>query len=310
MSETTRQYIYGPVPSRRLGRSLGIDLVPFKTCPYDCIYCQLGKTTNKTIERKEWVPLEPLVTQIKDKLRLEPDYITLSGSGEPTLHSKIGQLIIRIKDMTDIPVAVLTNGSLLWIPEVRKGLLPADLVIPSLDAGSARLFRYVNRPHADIVFAKMLEGLVKLRDEYAGQIWLETLLLGGVTTVEAELSMLSFCIDLIGPDKVQLNTVTRPPSEDFAGPVPHHQLEHIAKRLHHKAEIIAACPTAAETKGFTSNRDDILNLLRRRPCSLEDIATGLGIHPNEAAKLVEQLTAAGTVKTEGKYGMHYCEPSS
>ncbi len=310
MSEKAKQYLYGPVPSRRLGRSLGVDLVPFKMCPYDCIYCQLGRTTHKTIQRKEWVPLEEIVTQLKSKLHLEPDYITLSGSGEPTLYSRIGELIVRIKHLTDIPVAVLTNGSLLWIPEVRDGLMPADLVIPSLDAGSARLFGYINRPHADITFPRMLEGLVKLRDEYLGQFWLEVLLLGGVTTVEAELNMLSHCIDLIGPDKVQLNTVTRPPSEDFAEPVPLHQLEHIAQRLHDKTEVIAAYPTSAQEKSFKSNLSDILNLLRRRPCSLEDIATGLGIHPHEAAKQVEQLVSAGTVKTKGQYGMLYCEPSS
>jgi wyosine [tRNA(Phe)-imidazoG37] synthetase (radical SAM superfamily) len=265
----------------------------------------LGKTTNKTIERKEWVPLDEVLAQLKGKLYLEPDYITLSGSGEPTLYSRIGELIVKIRQMTDIPVAVLTNGSLLWIPEVRKSLLPADLVIPSFDAGSAKLFGYVNRPHTSIMFDRILEGLARLRDEYAGQFWLEVLLLSGVTTVEAEIDRLSFSIDLIGPDKVQLNTVTRPPKEDFAEPVPRHQLEHIAQRLHDKAEVIAAYPAIEEKKSFESNVDDILNLLRRRPCSLQDIATGLGIHPNEAAKQVEQLASTGTVKTKGQYGMLY-----
>ncbi|MBN2512679.1 MAG: radical SAM protein, partial [Sedimentisphaerales bacterium] len=154
-----REYIFGPVPSRRLGRSLGVDLVPFKTCSYDCIYCQLGRTTNKTLERKEWLPLAEITDQLKQKLYLKPDYITLSGSGEPTLFSRCRDLIGKIKESTDVPVAVLTNGSLLWMPEVRESLLEADLVIPSLDAGSERLFQYVNRPHPDISFDKMLEGL-------------------------------------------------------------------------------------------------------------------------------------------------------
>jgi len=152
MTEQPKQYIYGPVPSRRLGRSLGVDLVPFKTCTFDCVYCQLGRTTNRTMERKEWVPLEPVLTQLEAKLDLKPDYITLAGSGEPTLYSKMSELIIRIKELTDVPVAVLTNGSLLWIPEVRDALLSADLVVPSLDAGSSELFRYVNRPHTNIEF--------------------------------------------------------------------------------------------------------------------------------------------------------------
>ncbi|MFO7937708.1 MAG: radical SAM protein, partial [Kiritimatiellia bacterium] len=138
-----QEYIFGPVPSRRLGRSLGVDLIPFKTCSYDCIYCQLGKTTNKTIQRKEWVPVDVVVGQLEPKLALNPDYITLSGSGEPTLHSRIGDIISMIKKITDVPVAVLTNGSLLWLPEVRAALKYADLVVPSLDAGSEKAFQYV-----------------------------------------------------------------------------------------------------------------------------------------------------------------------
>ena len=166
-----REYIFGPVPSRRLGRSLGVDLVPFKTCTYDCIYCQLGRTTNKTMQRKEWVSIDIVIEQLKAKLSSKPDYITLSGSGEPTLYSRLEELIIKIKDITDIPVAVLTNGSLLWLPEVRNALKSADMVVPSLDAGSSQLFQYVNRPHADIRFSKMLQGLGDFRKYYSGQYW-------------------------------------------------------------------------------------------------------------------------------------------
>ena len=168
-----QEHIFGPVPSRRLGRSLGVDLVPFKTCTYDCIYCQLGRTINKTIQRKEWVPIDNVINQLKGKLKSKPDYITLSGSGEPTLFLRLEELIARIKSITDIPVAVLTNGSLLWLPEVRKALKSADMVVPSLDAGSSQIFQYVNRPHSDITFSKMLDGLVKFRDEYNGKYWLE-----------------------------------------------------------------------------------------------------------------------------------------
>jgi wyosine [tRNA(Phe)-imidazoG37] synthetase (radical SAM superfamily) len=307
MPEQMKPYIYGPVPSRRLGRSLGVDLVPFKTCTYDCIYCQLGRTTNKTLERKEWVPLDQVLRQIKTKLDLRPDFITLAGSGEPTLHSGIGDLIVRIKESTDVPVAVLTNGSLLWMPDVREALIPADLVVPSLDAGSSELFRYVNRPHADIVFGKMLEGLVKLREEYTGQYWLEVFLLSGVTTVEAQLNMLSHCIKLIEPDKVQLNTVTRPPAEEYAEAVPRERLEKIARQIGDGAEVIAAFPHEHAADSFESNRDDILNLLKRRPCSVQDIATGLGIHVNEAAKQVDRLVSEGRVKTRRHQGVLYCE---
>jgi wyosine [tRNA(Phe)-imidazoG37] synthetase (radical SAM superfamily) len=141
------KYVFGPVPSRRLG------------CTYDCIYCQLGRTTHKTMERKEWVPLEDVFCELEAGLEIHADYITLSGCGEPTLHSGAGEVIDRIKSMTDIPVAVLTNGSLLWQEEVRRQLLNADVVIPSLDAGDASMFRVVNRPHAGIAFDQLLFGL-------------------------------------------------------------------------------------------------------------------------------------------------------
>jgi len=292
------EYIFGPVPSRRLGRSLGVDLVPFKTCSYDCIYCQLGRTTNKTIKRKEWVPIDIVTEQLKEKLDSNPDYITLSGSGEPTLYSRLEYLISRIKDITDIPVAVLTNGSLLWLPEVRNALKSADLVVPSLDAGSSQIFQYVNRPHSDITFSKMLDGLVKFRDEYSGKYWLEIFLLAGVTTPETEINRLKTCISSIQPDKVQVNTVTRPPAEGFAEPVPQKQLQIITDKLYEKAEVIADYSEVHKQQDFSAQREDVLTLLKRRPCSVEDIAAGLGLHRNEVVKYVEELSSEGKIEAK------------
>ncbi|MBN1972044.1 MAG: radical SAM protein [Sedimentisphaerales bacterium] len=291
-----KQYIFGPVPSRRLGRSLGVDLVPFKTCSYDCIYCQLGRTTNKTIQRKEWFPLEDIINQLKEKLYLKPDYITLSGSGEPTLFSKLEELIYRIKEITDIPVAVLTNGSLLWQPEVREALKFADMVVPSLDAGSSLKFQYVNRPHADITFGKMLQGLVDFRKVYSGRYWLEVFLLAGVTTTDAEINKLKTCITDIQPDLVQVNTVTRPPAESFAEPVSKKQLEKITAQLYEQAEVIADYRDVHKEKDFTARREDIFTLLQRRPCSIEDISAGLGLHRNEVVKYIEELSAEGKIE--------------
>jgi wyosine [tRNA(Phe)-imidazoG37] synthetase (radical SAM superfamily) len=297
-SNKKREYIFGPVPSRRLGRSLGVDLVPFKTCTYDCIYCQLGRTTHKTIQRKEWLPLNEIVNQLKDKLYLKPDYITLSGSGEPTLFSRCDEIIDRIKGITDISVAVLTNGSLLWMQEVRKSLSRADLVIPSLDAGSSSLFHYVNRPHPDISFAQMTEGLIRFRDEYKGQYWLEVFLLAGVTTPKVEIEKMKTLIHSIQPDKVQVNTVTRPPAESFAEPVPKERLEYLAAQLFEHSEVIADYRGVHEKQEFVSQREDVLTLLKRRPCSIDDIAAGLGLHRNEVVKYIEELSAEGKIKAK------------
>ena len=305
METRRKKYIYGPVPSRRLGRSLGVDLVPYKVCTYDCIYCQLGRTPGSTIERKEWVPMNEIVAQLKDALHSKPDYITLSGSGEPTLHAQIERLIGEIKDTTEIPVAVITNGSLLWQPEVRRSLLNADLVVPSLDADCQEIFRYVNRPHPRIRFEPMLDGLKEFRQVFHGQYWLEVLLISGVTTAEARIRTLSECIKSIAPDKVQVNTVVRLPAEDYAIPVPSDQLEEIAARLYPGAEAILPCAHAGETEGSGAGCDDILELLQRRPCSIADIATGLRLHPHEAAKCIGRLVSERKVQARKQQGTLY-----
>ena len=180
------KHVFGPVPSRRLGRSLGVDLVPLKVCSYDCIYCQLGRTTCKTVGRKEWVSMDAVLDELKRKLACRPDYITLSGSGEPTLHSRLGEIIEHIQAMTKVPVAVLTNGSWLWQRGVREALTLADVVMPSLDAGDELLFQAVNRPHPEITFEKLVSGLEQFRREFSGQYWPEVLLLAAVRTARGD----------------------------------------------------------------------------------------------------------------------------
>ena len=282
-------YVFGPVPSRRLGRSLGVDLVPFKTCTYDCIYCQLGQTTRKTTLRQEWVPLDDVLVEVKDKLALKPDYITLSGSGEPTLYSRLDELIDRVRAMTKVPIAVLTNGSLLWQDEVRRQLMDADLVIPSLDAGGSDLFQAVNRPHRSISFKQMLDGLVTFRQQYHGQYWLEVFLLDGKTATDREARMIAEAVGRIKPDRVQLNTATRPTAEESAVMVDRQRMEDLAKLFDPSAEVIADYRRVHAQSDFAAGREAVLEMIQRRPCTLEDIAAGLGMHRNEVIKYIEEL---------------------
>jgi wyosine [tRNA(Phe)-imidazoG37] synthetase (radical SAM superfamily) len=286
-------YVFGPVPSRRLGRSLGVDLVPSKTCSYDCSYCQLGRTTCKTVERREWVPLEPVIEDLQAKLALTPDWITLSGSGEPTLYSRLDELIDRIHSITKVPVALLTNGSLLWKKELRTQLLNADLVIPSLDAGSQAVFDTMNRPAPEITFAKMLEGLIHFRQEFKKPYWLEVFFLEGINTSQSQIRDLVDCARRIQPDRIQLNTATRPPAEKYAVEVTKNRLSEIAAQFDPLAEIIVDYRGVHAQTDFTVQKQTILEMLRRRPCTLDDVAEGLGIHRNEAIKYIEELKTGG-----------------
>ncbi len=297
------RHVFGPVPSRRLGRSLGVDLVPLKTCTYDCIYCQLGRTTQKTVERREWVPLEEVLQDLREGLARQPDYVTLSGSGEPTLFSRLDELIDRIKSITDVPVAVLTNGALLWQEDVRRQLAKADLVMPSLDAGNPAMFRVVNRPHRAISFEQMLQGLITFRREFSGQYWLEVFLLGAYNIFEDELAAIRACVARIAPDRVLLNTVTRPPAEPHAIAVSHDRLAAIASTFSPRAEVLVDLPAPSDQAFCGADRQDILGLLARRPCTAEQIAVGLGLKHAEVLKHVQSLISEGLLESadvEGK----------
>lgn len=300
------RYLYGPVSSRRLGRSLGIDLVPFKTCSYDCIYCQLGRTTNKTLDRKEYVAVEEVLAELERKLAEEhiPDYISLAGSGEPTLNSGIGDLISKIKCLTDIPVAVLTNGSLLWMSEVQDALMAADLVLPSLDAGDEPLFRYVNRPHEDISFERMADGLAAFTKRFTGEVWLEVLLLAGITGMPSEAKKIATYAGRIGASRIQLNTASRPPAEDFAFPLSTDQMLALKGVFRGRVDIISENEREdPHVSSFAQTGDvDILALLGRRPCTSADVASGLGIHVTEALKHLGALIKAGKATTVSANG--------
>ena len=288
--------MFGPVPSRRLGRSLGVDLVPFKTCPFDCVYCQLGRTTTKTAKPDVYVPTEEVLAEIAAKLAGKPDcdYITISGSGEPTLHRDFGRIIAAIKAMTDVPVAVLTNGALLNNPDVRRALAQADLVMPSLDAGDAKTFQRINRPCPQVTFESVVEGLKAFRREYSGTFRLEVFLVADVNDSESQIRNIKAIVDQVRPDRVDVNTVTRPPAHEDARPVDPETLSRLCDMLGPDARVIAphALPPSRSGK---LRREVILPMLARRPCTIDDMVEVLGCHRWELAKMLGVLTDEGLI---------------
>ena len=299
-----KKYFYGPVPSRRLGRSYGVDIVPFKVCTLDCVYCQLGKTTDRTIKRKDYGPIEPILAELRETLAegLEADFITIAGSGEPTLNSRLGELIDGIKKITDIPVAILTNGTLLYKEDVRADCANADVLMPSLDAGDEQTFQRINQPHRDISIENLISGLCAFRDEFAGRIWLEVFFVEGLNTDAEQIAKIRDAIELIRPDKIQLNTAVRPTAEADIMKLDAEKLQAIAARLGPKCEVVADFSLSHHGKSFGNKAEDVLSILKRRPCSLNDICSGLGIGRNEALKYVTGLEHKGIIHSEKKDG--------
>jgi len=299
MTPLKDRHVYGPVPSRRLGRSLGIDLVPFKTCTYDCIYCQLGRTTRLTLARKAYVPPDAILDECFQVLKngAKPDFISLAGSGEPTLNSAIGRVIEGLKERAAIPVAVLTNGALLWQKEVQADLMTADLVLPSLDAGDEDLFRTINRPHPELSYARMVEGLTTFTRRFPGAVWLEVLLLAGLTDTQDAVARIAQQVGKIRPARVQLNTVCRPPAETGAAPVSVARLEILADLFPCPVDIIGReVRKGASAAAGSATEADIMAMLARRPCTADDVACGLGLHINEALKHLEALATANRLQ--------------
>ncbi len=300
-----KKYLYGPVPSRRLGRSLGVDIVPFKLCSLDCVYCQLGKTTEKTLQRGDFLPVSAVLAELKDKLAegLEADFLTIGGSGEPTLHSRLGALIDGIKKITDIPVAILTNGTLLYKKDVRADCAKADVVLPSLDAGDEQTYRRINRPHSGLSIEKLISGLCAFREEFAGQIWLEVFLIEGFNTDNHQIAKIKEAIDRICPDKVQLNTAVRPTAEPGIKALDAEKLQAIAEALGENCEVIADFSLVPHGGNIEAKAEDVLSMLKRRPCSLSDISSALGLTQNEALKYITHFQQQGVIDSRKKDGV-------
>ena len=300
---TTYRHVFGPVPSRRFGRSLGVDLTPLKTCSFNCVFCQLGPTPRTTLERREYVPVQSVKNEI---LRWRDaggtaDYATLSGSGEPTLHSGFGEVLRFLKAELPCSAVLLTNGSLLHLPEVRAAAAEADVAKLSLSAWDDDSFRQINRPHPDLDFHRSVAGMREFRQAFSGRIWLEVFLIAGLNDAPGQVERIAALAAAIGPDKIHLNTAVRPPAESAVRPVNPERLAELAELFRPRAEVIANF-VPRPGSGIAVNEIALLDMLRRRPCTARQIADVFGMHLNEVAKYTGHLLKAGQIQALQRAG--------
>jgi wyosine [tRNA(Phe)-imidazoG37] synthetase (radical SAM superfamily) len=308
------KYTFGPVNSRRLGLSLGIDLLADKTCSFNCIYCEIGASPHVTCDRKEYTPTAEIIAEIDHVIRNQSkskpiDVFTVTGNGEPTLHSGLGEIIQHIKEKTAKPVAILTNGSLLHRADVRKDLFEADIVIPSLDAALEGSFRKINRPAPCNTLCEIIDGLVVFSQEFRGKIWLEILIVKGINDTPEDIQAFQKVIAKIKPAKVQLNTVARPPLEKYAHPVSKKELEHIAKELPGKVEIIVDFSQKRKEQTRNANESEILHILQRRPCTASDICKALNLDTDSTLKALLHLEKSESISITEHQGRKYYSAS-
>lgn len=302
---------YGPVLSRRFGYSLGIDLIPFKVCVYDCIYCQLGRTTNRTAERKRYIDIDfdefrsMLVKKINECQYL--NYITFSGSGEPTLNSDISKLIGIIKKVTDIPVVVLTSGGTLGCDGIIGDIIEADIIKVSLDAPDDKILKKINRPCRGVDFDKNISGLKKLLSSFGGNVWLETMIMKGINDSPDSVCKLKEVIESLGEgiEKIHINTAVRPSGGEYMKLPVRQRLQEIKDALGKKAEIIGKVDTKKYSRNLLMIEDEVVELLRRRPTTIKDIASALGINLNEAIKIIDKLFSEEIIESKARQNIKY-----
>ncbi|MEA1945894.1 MAG: radical SAM protein [Thermodesulfobacteriota bacterium] len=299
--EKKYRYLFGPVPSRRFGRSLGVDLTPYKTCSMDCIFCQLGRTTEKTVARKEYVPTDIVLSELKEWLNKDgrADYITLSGSGEPTLHSRFGEVLEFIRANSKIPAVLLSNGTMLNLLAVRAAAACANVVKVSLSAWNQASYEWVNRPHPQLRFDHLIKGQKDFRAQFKGQLWMEIFLIAGTNSTPANVRKIADLAKEIGPDRIHLNTAVRPPSEDYAAALSEKRMEALTDLFHPTAEIIAEFK-AKHANHVQADQETIFSMLQRRPCTADQIADVFDMHLNEVSKYLGKLMRTGQICSELK----------
>jgi wyosine [tRNA(Phe)-imidazoG37] synthetase (radical SAM superfamily) len=293
------RYIFGPVLSRRLGLSLGVDLVEPKTCSLNCIYCECGATNRLTIERKEYVPADAVIEELRDFLSKgeDLDYVTFSGSGEPTLNTGIGKIIRFLKsEFPRYKVAILTNGTLFSDESLVADVLDADLIIPSLDAVSEEVFKRLNRPHRDLKIENIVEGLKNLRKRYSGQIFLEIFIVPGLNDTDEEIDKLADIAREIKPDKIQLNSLDRPPAVPRVKKADYSALLRLSLKFDPVAEIIGGYSPREMVIKEEDLMELILNTIRRRPCTREELSDLLKLRMKEVDQTLDILLKNGRIR--------------
>ncbi len=303
-------YLYGPIPSRRLGQSLGVDPIPLKTCNWNCVYCQLGRSMPLINERAEYVPRQEIIDELAQVLAAhgpgEIDYVSFVGSGEPTLHSGLGWLIRKAKNLSDIPVAVITNGALLHCADVRAELAAADVVMPTLCAGNATLYRRIHRPHPEATYARLLAGLRAFRAEYTGRLWIEVMLLHDINDTESALRELADALALVEPDEVHITLPTRPPSETWVAPSDDEGLLRATAILGEIAHVVHPTAGYFDLRGYASAVDAIVAIVTRHPMSHAQLLATLDRWaPDEVEDALVQLVASGRVQEINRYGVRF-----
>ena len=304
------KYVFGPVPSRRLGQSLGIDTIPLKTCNWNCVYCQLGRSVPLTNERRAYVPCDVILAQVEEALAHhapgEIDWLTFVGSGEPTLHSGVGKLIARVKELSDLPVAVITTGSLLYIPQVRQALKTADAVLPSLDAGTAQLYRRINRPHPQTTFERLVNGLVLFRREYRGKLWIEVMLIKGLNDSDEALEDIAGQLRRIRPDEVHINLPTRPPAETWVQLAEEEVILRALVKFSDTARVVHPAEGAFDLGSCDSLLEAVLAIITRHPMRQDQLEQALAQWaPDQAETVLAELQASGQAQVVERLGSRF-----
>ena len=310
------KHVFGPVPSRRLGQSLGIDPIPLKTCNWNCIYCQLGRTRPVVSLRKDYIAPEIILEQAARFLdeydHTAIDWVTFVGSGEPLLNASLGQLIREVQKLSDIPVAVITNGTLLHIPSVRQELLPANAVLPSLDAGSADLYRKINRPHPHVPFDLHLQGLIDFSRIYKGKLWLEVMLMQGVNDGEEALTAIADALREIKPDCIHVNIPSRPPAETWVQPADEDGVLRAMAILGEITKVVHPIEGKYERGSANNILEAILTIIQRHPMREDEVKRTLARwEPEEPLRLFDQIAASEQIQIIERHGVRfYCSTDS